>query len=114
MECKGRSCSFSEAKSQIIFNVLLQHSICKLATNQIFKTIKISHGTEVFKLNQCIQQKLTGEESSLKPKARNLLIKICNKNVNQVNLGRMGESDYIILLAPCNVSLLSHRKMMSR
>lgn len=48
------------------------------------------------------------------PEARNLLIKICNKNVNQVNLGRMGESDYIILLAPYNVSVLSHRKTMSR
>lgn len=46
--------------------------------------------------------------------SRNLLIKICNKNVNQVNSGSTGESNYIILLAPYNVSELSHRKIMSR
>lgn len=48
------------------------------------------------------------------PKARNLLIKICNKNVNRVNLGWVGERDYIMLLAPYYVSVLSQRKMMSR
>lgn len=47
------------------------------------------------------------------PKARNALIKICNKNVNQVNFRRMGKRDCMILLAPYYVLVFSQRKTVS-
>lgn len=47
------------------------------------------------------------------PKARNALIKICNKNVNQVNFRRMGKRDCTILSAQYYVLVFLQRKMVS-